>query len=208
MTRIIGGAAGGRRLRTPTGDATRPTADRVREALFSALEAELGSLQGLRFLDLYAGSGAVGLEAASRGAVAVTAVESDQRTARLVAANATALGFDIDVRARSVSATLATSPGSAYDVVFLDPPYPVATEDVTGVLALLVANGWVSPDGVVVVERSARSVAPAWPEGLELRRNKKYGETVLWYLRRHPTGSEHMADRDQDASGDGSAAET
>ena len=191
MTRIIGGIAGGRRLRTPTGDATRPTADRVREALFSALEAELGSLHGLRFLDLYAGSGAVGLEAASRGAVGVTAVESDQRTARLVVANATTLGLDVDVRALRVSTVLATTPGSAYDVVFLDPPYPLAADEVSRALARLVANDWVSPGGAVVVERSARSVAPAWPEGLELRRHKKYGETVLWYLRR---GSDTFGD--------------
>src|SRR6476620_12094520 len=93
MTRIIGGTAGGRRLRTPGGEATRPTSDRVREALFSALESRLGSLTGLRFLDLYAGSGAVGLEAMSRGAGVVTAVESDRRTARLVQQNADALGF-------------------------------------------------------------------------------------------------------------------
>jgi 16S rRNA (guanine966-N2)-methyltransferase len=168
----------------------------VREALFSVLEADLGSLHGLRFLDLYAGSGAVGLEAASRGAVGVTAVESDHRTARLVAANARALGLDVDVRTRSVSATLAAPPGSAYDVVFLDPPYPVPSEQVSEVLARLVANGWVSSDGVVVVERSARSVAPAWPDGLGLRRQKRYGETVLWYLRRD-------SDMDPDASGDG-----
>jgi 16S rRNA (guanine966-N2)-methyltransferase len=201
MTRIIGGVARGRRLRTPSGEATRPTADRVREALFSALEAELGSLHGLRFLDLYAGSGAVGLEAASRGAVGVTAVESDQRTARLVAANASSLGLDLDVRSRSVSATLATPPVAAYDVVFLDPPYPLAAEEVTRVLALLVSNDWVSPGSVVVVERSTRSVAPVWPEGLELRRDKRYGETVLWYLRRD-------SGIDPDASGDGSPAET
>ena len=194
MTRIIGGSAGGRRLQTPTGDATRPTSDRVREALFSALEAEFGSLHGLRFLDLYAGSGAVGLEAASRGAIGVSAVESDRRTARIVAANAAALGFDVGVRAQPVAAVLATRPGSAYDVVFLDPPYPMPAEEVAQTLALLVAHDWVRPGGAVVVERSARSVEPAWPEGLEPRRKKKYGETVLWYLRRHPTGSEDAAD--------------
>jgi len=184
MTRIIGGSAGGRRLQTPPGDATRPTADRVREALFSALEAELGSLHGLRFLDLYAGSGAVGLEAASRGAVGVTAVESDRRTARVVAANATSLGFEVDVRPQAVATVLAAAPAAAYDVVFLDPPYPLAGEDVARVLGLLVTHGWVVPGGAVVVERSARSVEPGWPEGLALRRRKKYGETVLWYLRR------------------------
>jgi 16S rRNA (guanine966-N2)-methyltransferase len=184
MTRIIGGSAGGRRLRTPSGDATRPTSDRVREALFSALEAEFGSLHGLRFLDLYAGSGAVALEAASRGAVAVTAVESDRRTARLVAANAADLGFDVDVRAQPVTSVLATAPDSPYDVVFLDPPYPLSGEEVSHTLDLLVAHDWVEPGGAVVVERSARSVEPRWPEGIRLRRSKKYGETVLWYLRR------------------------
>lgn len=184
MTRIIGGAAKGRRLRTPPGEATRPTADRVREALFSALESELGSLHGVRFLDLYAGSGAVGLEAASRGATQVTAVESNRRTARLVADNAAGLEVDLDLRAQPVASVLATAPRAAYDVVFLDPPYPMAGEEVTAMLALLVEHDWVLPGGTVVVERSARSVAPTWPEGLQLRRDKRYGETVLWYLRR------------------------
>jgi len=184
MTRIIGGEAGGRRLRTPPGDATRPTADRVREALFSALEAEFGTLRGLRFLDLYAGSGAVALEAASRGAVEVTAVESDRATARLVTANAAAVRLPLDVRPQPVAAVLGVPPAAAYDVVFLDPPYPLPDADVVQVLSLLVTRGWVQAGGAVVVERSARSVEPAWPEGLELRRKKRYGETVLWYLRR------------------------
>jgi len=206
MTRIIGGSARGRRLRTPTGDATRPTADRVREALFSALEAQLGTLRGARFLDLYAGSGAVGLEAASRGAGAVTAVESDRRTARLVADNARALGFDVDVRAQPAAAVLATSPAAAYDVVFLDPPYPLPGEEVARVLGLLVEHGWLTPHAAVVVERSARSVEPSWPDGLDVLREKRYGETVLWYLRRHPTGAEHVADADPGVGDGGSPA--
>lgn len=202
MTRIIGGSAGGRRLRTPPGQATRPTADRVREALFSALEAELGSLHGLRFLDLYAGSGAVGLEAASRGAVAVTAVEAERRTAQVVATNATSLGFDVDVRAQSVAAVLAARPRTPYDVVFLDPPYPTPSDEVVQTLTLLVTHDWVRPGGAVVVERSARSVEPAWPDGLVCRRQKKYGETVLWYVRRD-------SDADPDTFGDdGSPAVT
>jgi 16S rRNA (guanine966-N2)-methyltransferase len=184
MTRIIGGTAGGRRLQTPPGDATRPTSDRVREALFSALEAELGTIHGLRVLDLYAGSGAVALEAASRGATGVTAVESDRRTARIVAANAATLGFTVDVRAQSVASVLAGAPTAPFDVVFLDPPYALGAEEVTAALAALVSHGWVEPGGAVVLERSARSVAPEWPDGLQVRRQKKYGETVLWYLRR------------------------
>src|SRR6476619_6720733 len=104
MTRIIGGSAGGRRLKTPHGEATRPTSDRVREALFSTLESQLGSLTGLRFLDLYAGSGAIGLEAMSRGAGVLTSVESDRRTARMVQENATTLGFrKVEVVAQPVA---------------------------------------------------------------------------------------------------------
>ena len=199
MTRIIGGAAGGRRLRTPPGDSTRPTSDRVREALFSALEAQFGTLRGLRFLDLYAGSGAVALEAASRGAVGVTAVESDRRTARLVAANAGEVGFDVDVRAQSVAGVLAAAPPEPFDVVYLDPPYPMPADEVVAALTALVAHGWVQPGGAVVVERSARSVEPRWPDGLVLRRTKRYGETVLWYLRRD-------SGTDPDALGGGSPA--
>src|SRR5438128_12521866 len=107
MTRIIGGSAGGRRINTPRGSNTRPTSDRVREALFSAIESWCGSLHGLRVLDLYAGSGAVGLEAWSRGAEAVTLVEQDRRTAALIADNARSIGFpEADVVAGSVAGTL------------------------------------------------------------------------------------------------------
>jgi 16S rRNA (guanine966-N2)-methyltransferase len=184
MTRIIGGTAGGRRLRTPSGEATRPTSDRVREALFSSLESELGSLSGVRFLDLYAGSGAVGLEARSRGAGAVTAVESDRRTAGLVAANARSLGFvDVHVVAQPVGRALAVRPPAPYDVVFADPPYPMPAAEVEATLVMLLDHGWVGPGSVVVVERSSRSAAPAWPEGLAPLRKREYGESVLWYVR-------------------------
>src|SRR3954471_23779423 len=119
MTRIIGGIAGGRRIRTPTGEATRPTTDRVRERLYSALESQLGSLTGLRFLDLYAGSGAVGLEAMSRGAGVVTSVESDRRTARMVQDNAGIMGFrKVEVLALPVARVLGQHARAPYDVVF------------------------------------------------------------------------------------------
>jgi 16S rRNA (guanine966-N2)-methyltransferase len=184
VTRIIGGSAGGRRLRTPTGEATRPTSDRVREALFSALESQLGSLTGLRFLDLYAGSGAVGLEAMSRGAGVVTSVESDRRTARMVQDNAGSLGFrKVEVLAVPVERALGQHPRAPYDVVFADPPYPLDNADLEQSLSLLVSHGWVAPGSVLVVERSARSVEPAWPAGLVRDRAKEYGETVLWYVR-------------------------
>ena len=189
MTRIIGGDAGGRRLRTPNGEATRPTSDRVREAMFSTLEAELGALTGLRFLDLYAGSGAVGLEAMSRGAGVVTAVESDRRTARLVRDNATTLGFrKVEVLAQAVGKVLGQHPRAPYDVVFADPPYPLENAELEQVLALLVSHEWLAAGSLLVVERSARSVEPAWPAGLVRDRTKQYGETVLWYVRADPGG--------------------
>jgi len=182
VTRIIGGAAGGRRIATPRGDSTRPTSDRVREALFSAIEAWCGTLQDLRFLDLYAGSGAVGLEARSRGAATVTLVEQDRRTATLIRANAASLGFAaIDVRAATVAGTLARPPAAPYDVAFLDPPYSLADAAVAADLAALAGHGWLVPDALVIVERSSRSPEPAWPDGLVDHRSKRYGETMLWY---------------------------
>lgn len=181
MTRIIGGRAGGRRLATPHGARTRPTSDRVREALFSVIESWCGSLQGLRFLDLYAGSGAVGLEAWSRGAGVVTLVESDRRTAALIGENARSIGFaKPNVVAVPVAAALSTPPAAPYDIAFLDPPYPLTDAEVAADLAALVANEWLVPEGLVVVERSARSPEPAWPDGFEGTRSKKYGETTLW----------------------------
>ena len=183
MTRIIGGRVGGRRISTPRGVSTRPTSDRVREALFATIESWCGSLAGLRFLDLYAGSGAVGLEAWSRGAGVVTLVEQDRRTARMISANAQDLGFNrVNVIAKPVAATLAGPPTAPYDVAFLDPPYALAEAEVAADLAALVDQEWLVPGAMVVVERGSRGDEPAWPEGLKGSREKKYGETVLWYV--------------------------
>ena len=182
MTRIIGGTAGGRRITAPPGQQTRPTTDRVREALFSSIESWCGSLQGLRFLDLYAGSGAVGLEAWSRGADVVTLVESDRRTAQLIADNAGLLGFaKAQVVATPVASVLAAPAAAPYDVVFLDPPYPLDEDALGRDLALLAEQAWLAPGAMVVVERSSRTPEPSWPPGIEGTRSKRYGETVLWY---------------------------
>ncbi|CAB4729345.1 MAG: 16S rRNA (guanine(966)-N(2))-methyltransferase RsmD [Actinobacteria bacterium] len=182
MTRIIGGDAGGRRLATPRGQHTRPTSDRVREALFSTMEAWCGTLRGLRFLDLYAGSGAVGLEAWSRGAGVVTLVESDRRTAALIADNARSLGFArAHVVAAPVSVVLGRAPSAPYDLVFADPPYPLDDDAVAADLAALDAQGWLVPEALVVVERSTRSPKPRWPVGFTDVRARKYGETTLWF---------------------------
>jgi 16S rRNA (guanine966-N2)-methyltransferase len=182
MTRIIGGSAGGRRINTPRGVNTRPTSDRVREALFSAVESWCGSLEGLRVLDLYAGSGAVGLEARSRGAGVVTLVEQDRRTAALISDNARTLGFTrVEVVTGSVASTLAHPPAAPYDLVFSDPPYPLGSTAVDLDLVALVANDWLVPGALVIVERGSRGEDPTWPEGLRGERSKKYGETMLWY---------------------------
>lgn len=185
MTRVIAGRAGGRRLETPKGSTTRPTSDRVREALFSAIEARW-DLEGGRFLDLYAGSGALGLEAWSRGAETVTLVESDRRTADLIARNARSIGCTTaDLVARPVATTLTGTPRTSYDVVVMDPPYPLTEDDLATDLALLVDHDWLAADALVVVERGRRSPEPRWPEQLVplpgKRGMKKYGETVLWF---------------------------
>lgn len=182
MTRIIGGHVGGRRIATPAGSGTRPTSDRVREALFSTVEAWCGSLAGLRVLDLYAGSGAVGLEAWSRGAEIITFVESDRRVAATVRSNASVLGCRAATVVRaSVSAALSRAPDTPYDLVYLDPPYPLETDVVEADLVALVAQGWLTDGALVVVERGTRGRSMTWPDGLAPYREKSYGETKLWY---------------------------
>lgn len=183
MTRIIGGSAGGRRLKTPPGDGTRPTSDRVREALFSAIESQLGTLVGHSVLDLYAGSGAVALEALSRGAASATAVESDRRVARLVSVNASDLALSLNVVARAVEKVVAEPARDPFDVVFADPPYPLTEAELASVLEGLDRNGWVASGSLVIIERSSRSPQPSVPDGWEILRDRRYGETVLWYVR-------------------------
>lgn len=182
MTRIIGGSAGGRRIKAPAGDRTRPTSDRVREALFSSIESELGGIDGLRFLDLYAGSGAVGLEACSRGAGIVTLVEQDRRTVSLIRDNVRTLGFaHVDVVQGPVAGVLSGTPTAPYDVVFSDPPYALAHAQVDADVAALCDHGWLAAGALVVLERSRRSEEPDWPRGVEQVRSRRYGETTLWY---------------------------
>ena len=181
MTRIIGGSAGGRRLATPRGTSTRPSSDRVREALFSAIESWCGSLQGLRFLDLYAGSGAVGLEAWSRGAGVVTLVEQDRRTAALITSNARPRLPQGQRGRRPGAATLARPPAAPYDVVFLDPPYPTTGDEVDGDLGPLRESGWLVPGAWSSSSGRPAAAEPTWPSGSRRPRERKYGETTLWY---------------------------
>jgi 16S rRNA (guanine966-N2)-methyltransferase len=178
MTRIIAGRAGGRRLETPPGEQTRPTSDRVREALFSMLEAR-HTLRGARVLDLFAGSGALGLEAASRGAAEVTLVDSSRAAIDVARRNVTTLGMRATVVLSSVQKFLTGRTAVAHDVVLLDPPYGIGEDVVQEALAALV-DGWLAPGGVVVLERSSRSLEPRWPAGLVREGLRTYGETVIW----------------------------
>lgn len=184
MSRIVAGAARGRRLAVPPGEGTRPTADRTREALFGSI-GTLVELAGVRFLDLYAGSGAVGLEALSRGARMATLVEADRRAARVAAANAAVVGLPgADVRTMRVERLAAARAETPYDVVFADPPYGLAAADLQAVLADLLGHGWLVPAALAVVERASRDEPWRWPAGIEPVRSRGYGEGTLWYGRR------------------------
>ncbi len=178
MTRIIAGVAGGRRLAVPP-KGTRPTSDRVREALFGALSHDPG-LEGAAVLDLCAGSGALGLEALSRGAAHALLVESDRRAAAVLRRNVATLGLPgAEVAVLDAGAVVRGPARRVYDIVLVDPPYDVPAELVARWLADADANGWLAEDVVVVVERTARDGAFPWPAPLRSVRDRRYGDTVV-----------------------------
>ncbi|MGV0742049.1 16S rRNA (guanine(966)-N(2))-methyltransferase RsmD [Mycolicibacterium sp. XJ870] len=176
MTRIIAGTLGGRRISVPrTG--TRPTSDRVREAVFNALASRL-EFSGLAVLDLYAGSGALGLEALSRGAASALFVEADQRAAAVVTKNIAALGVaGATVRRGSVASVLAAGAGRAVDLVLADPPYDLDAAAVDAMLTALADGGWVRAGAVIMVERRATSEPVTWPAGWAALSARRYGDT-------------------------------
>jgi len=184
MSRIIAGAAGGTPLVSVPGSLTRPTTDRVKEALFSRLDA-FDVISGARVLDLYAGSGSLGVESGSRGAGAVDLVEFDAKASSVCQRNADLVNGVVGRKVVTVHrsrvepflerATLEDT----WDLVFLDPPYPLEEPALSAVLAKL--NAHLAPAAVVVVERSSRSPEPEWPVGMERFAEKKYGETRLWF---------------------------
>lgn len=185
MPRIVAGTARGRRIATPPGDGTRPTSDRVREALFGRL-AHLGALQEAAVLDLYAGSGALGLEALSRGARSALLVEKDAKAAAVIRQNVADLDLPATVRNVSVASVLAGPAPDLMHLVLIDPPYAVPETEVEQLLSALVGgssagDGWLEVEAVVVLERSSRSAAPTWPAALRPLESRGYGETTLWY---------------------------
>ena len=182
MTRIVAGTVGGRRIEVPR-SGTRPTSERVREALFARLD-HYGVLDGAQVLDLCAGSGALGLEAASRGAGEVTLVDSSHGASQTCQRNIRSLGLSGVSAVTAKAATFLAGPaGTPADLVLIDPPYELSEEELTAILTALIRNEdpWLAPRAVVVVERSTRSPEPTWPAGLERFADKRYGETTIWF---------------------------
>lgn len=183
MTRVVGGAARGRRLRVPA-DGVRPTSDRVREAVFSSLESVRGGAwTGAAVLDLYAGSGALGLEALSRGAGRVDLVESDRRAVRAIEGNVSVVGptpGEAHVHPTAVERWVERPPvGIRFEVVFCDPPYALPAEPVAAALSSLREVGALADAALVVVERSRRDPW-SWPEAFHPLKDRRYGEAHIW----------------------------
>ncbi|WP_422749731.1 16S rRNA (guanine(966)-N(2))-methyltransferase RsmD [Mycobacterium sp. WMMD1722] len=179
MTRIIAGRFGGRRISVPR-SGTRPTADRVREAVFSALAARI-DFDGRTVLDLYAGSGALGLEALSRGAARAVFVEQHHRAAGVIAANIADLGVGAaaEVRRAAVGTVLAGGTERPVDLVFADPPYDVPDSEIVSTLTALQTGGWLRPGAVAVIERRASGEATAWLPGWSAWPPRRYGDTRI-----------------------------
>lgn len=174
--RVVAGAAKGRRLVAPKGDDVRPTADRTKEALFASVQPLLADAC---VLDLYAGSGALGLEALSRGAARVTFVERGRPALAAIAANIAAVGLPgTEVVAQPVARALgAPLNGEPFDLVFADPPYRTPKAEIEEMLTALV--GHLAPGATVILERSVRDGAPPWPPELERGDPRRYGDTAL-----------------------------
>lgn len=183
--RIIAGVAKGRPL-GEVAHATRPTSDRAREAYFSTLTSEFGEFEGLRVLDLYSGTGAIALEALSRGAAIVHAVEKDEQACKAIAANFEAIKSAqapgvFHLYAMNVHRFVAEKAQYQYHIIYIDPPYEVDDADVTETLIHLRDNGFIHPDALIAVERNSRVKEMLWPDGFEELRAKNYGQAVIFY---------------------------
>ncbi|MEN9607202.1 MAG: hypothetical protein RL605_1030 [Actinomycetota bacterium] len=189
MTRIIAGIAGSRQLAAPASP-TRPTSDRIRESIFNRLE-NWDALEGARVVDLYAGTGALALEAISRGAASAVLVEKDAKAAAVCAKN---IGFieaalqaakvkaSMRVQQKSVDAYLSTAGSVEFDLVFIDPPYDIENRDITENLSKVAPL--LAKDAIVVLERSSRTPRAELPADLVLEDEKSYGDTVVYWIGR------------------------
>jgi 16S rRNA (guanine966-N2)-methyltransferase len=177
--RIIAGTWRGRTIAAPPGAGTRPTADRVRETLFSMLASRLGSFEDLRVADLFAGSGALGFEAMSRGAAAVAFVERDRDATAIIRANAAKLGAEGEVKILTTSA-LSLPPSQPFDLIFADPPY--APGSGSAAVAAVIAAGWLAPGGWMSVETARGDTVD--PAGLEVQAERQVGRASLTLVSR------------------------
>ncbi len=189
---MIGGRYKGQRLAAPPGDRTRPTSDRVREAVFSSVVSWWGAgdlpgeeaLTGLSFLDLYGGSGGVAIEAASRGAAPVQLVERDAKVAAVARRNAEHVGASVHVTTATVDGFLSRVAESPYDMVWLDPPYALTKDELSAAVTAILNRGWLAEDGLLVIERSSRTPDPVLPDVLADVWGRRYGETTIHYATR------------------------
>jgi 16S rRNA (guanine966-N2)-methyltransferase len=180
VSRIVAGTAKGRRLKVPS-RGTRPTSERVREAVFNALESR-GELRDARVLDLYAGSGALGLEALSRGASEALFVENDRKAVEILRTNVAEIGLGGWIRSGTVEVVLAQEvPAAPFDVVFADPPYVFDNSRIAGMLTALAKGNWIVDDGLVVIERARRAGEPEYPPGFEHLREMRHGDTAVYW---------------------------
>jgi 16S rRNA (guanine966-N2)-methyltransferase len=188
--RIIAGVGKGRNLFSPMG-ATRPTSDRAREALFSTLESEFGSMSDLTFLDLYCGSGAVGVEALSRGAAIVYAIDNDEKATAIARANFELLSSMSGIGTHtvltiSVGKFLEKGADLKFDVVFVDPPYELPNSEIEKIMVSLARNGFLKPSSVIAIERDSRSKPLNWPVELHEVKVRKYGAATIFYAEPRP----------------------
>jgi len=183
--RIIAGLAKGRSI-DAVASATRPTSDRAREALFSTLASEFGEFDGLNVLDLYAGTGAIALEALSRGAAIVHAVEKDDSAAKAITSNyenmkSAQCPGTFHLYSMSVHRFLQDKAAHMYHFIYIDPPYEVEDIDVIETLIQLRDGGYLDPQALIAIERNSRVKEISWPEGFEELREKKYGQATIFY---------------------------
>lgn len=183
--RIIAGVAKGRNLGT-VAQATRPTSDRAREGLFSSLSSEFGTFEGLRVLDLFAGSGAIGLESLSRGATLVHVVEKDEQAIKTIEANHELVkksnpAGKLQIFGMSVERFLNDQPRERYHLVYIDPPYEFSNQGVEDILSKLHDNNFLSSDAFIAVERNSRLDQFIWPDAFIPARERNYGQASIYY---------------------------